>query len=409
MALREEEHERRANGPVPQQAQPPALQGQQSQQHQQMVSQPPVQNPAWRALQSADEARRSVDGLVKWFSRASMGGLMGGEEGRNALNMISQAIAAEERKAPPSPELDYYARAIGHTEAPVFFATAYAARQFCQGLMQEQNNYLASIPPPPGVQPIPQPPVAGAMERFAGRDICGENERMGAELAGRMLDYGFFGPWVQGRFTTPQIVTPPPEFFSLNRECYGGNPSGLYYPGTNMIVVSPLEADQSTRREVMLHEMLHYSAFLGGGGQVIRWRDDRNQPVVKAVTWLDEGLTQFHTKEMLARHKENSPFISYASEVVAAQHLQRIAGAEPLRRAYLTGNFTEVREAVDKRLGKDTFLTLSSFARGSDALGYLRGRVAAVEGSPALFETGPVAEQCFMVIPRADAAVRRTA
>jgi hypothetical protein len=238
------------------------------------------------------------------------------------------------------------------------------------------------------------------MERSSASPLYAANQLLGADLAQRMLTYGFFGPMVEARFTLPRIVTPPQEFFDLFRESVGGNPWGLYYPGTNMIIISPQAPDEASRREVMLHEMLHYSAFLGGGGQAIRWRDDRGQPVTLASVWLDEGLTQYHTKEILAMAGLNPGTVTYAAETLVAFHLQNIAGAETLRRAYLTGDFTEVREEVDRQLGQYAFDTLMRQGTASDALATMRTMMAGTGINYAALETGQIAGPAADILRR---------
>ena len=91
----------------------------------------------------------------------------------------------------------------------------------------------------------------------------------------------------------------------------------------------------------------------------------------------ETGLTEMHAQQLTRSHGYTPSDISYRGETAVAYSLQRIVGAARLRRAYLTGDFTEVRRIVDRRLGAGTFGRLARMPNGYAALSFLRGRMDA--------------------------------
>jgi hypothetical protein len=167
----------------------------------------------------------------------------------------------------------------------------------------------------------------------------------------------------------------------------GSSSYGRYIGGTNHIMIrddQPHEEGivvrdrtESRRRLTILHEQLHYAAWLGGGMD-IRWRDGEGHPVIAGrVGWLHEGLTEMHAQQIVRSHGHQPGYVSYPHETATGIYLQRLVGADTLRRAYLTGDFTQVRQALDRRLGAGTFDRLLQKRNGAEALSFLMGRMEA--------------------------------
>ena len=58
--------------------------------------------------------------------------------------------------------------------------------------------------------------------------------------------------------------------------------------------------------------------------------------------------------------------------------MQQLVGEEALRKAYLTGDFTEVRDIINKKLGEGTFEALLKMDKGVEALKFLVEKLKAI-------------------------------
>jgi hypothetical protein len=207
-------------------------------------------------------------------------------------------------------------------------------------------------------------------------------ERLGSEVAGWM-GRNVLGVALAGRFArTPPVVTEDPHrLFRFEGSLSGGmSAAGMYHPGTNHISMDAdamADLPAPARRQFIAHEMLHYAAYLGGGG-TIRWRNGRGAAVMPSnMEFLHEGATELVSQQLSRAHGQDPGRVGYGAETTVAFYLQRIAGPNILGAAYLSGDFTAVRSAVDARLGAGTFDRMAATGNGSGALAYLRERIQA--------------------------------
>lgn len=207
-------------------------------------------------------------------------------------------------------------------------------------------------------------------------------ERLGAEVS------SWFGASVLGRqlaarfARTPPVVTEDPHRLFRFEGSVSGTPSAgaFFHPGTNhvsMDVDAMSDMTPQTRRQSLAHEIFHYASHLGGGG-TIRWRDQRGAAVIpKDMEFLHEGATELMAQQ-LSRSRGNDPgTVAYGAETTVAFYLQQVAGANTLGAAYLGGDFTAVRLAVDTKLGAGTFDRMAATGNGSGALVVLRDAMVA--------------------------------
>jgi hypothetical protein len=206
------------------------------------------------------------------------------------------------------------------------------------------------------------------------------NERLSSEIASRWLTSAYLGATIGARFRRhpPVITTETEGFFELQGEAYSHDAmGGIHFRGTSHIAISPTITSEADRRRIIVHEQLHYASWLGGG-HVIRWGSGGGRRTVLGYSaWLHEGLTELHAQQLTRRRGYAPTYIAYRAETALAYSLQRIVGTERLRRAYLTGDFSEVRRIVDRRLGAGTFRTLAGMPNGYSALAFLRRRMDA--------------------------------
>jgi hypothetical protein len=157
---------------------------------------------------------------------------------------------------------------------------------------------------------------------------------------------------------------------------------GGYLIGTNAIVITDdiLEFPEGEARHVVLHELLHYASFLGGGRSV-RWRDEEGQPIFKgdAASWnMHEGMTELLAQETVRERGFDTGRIGYPAETVTCHYLEQLLGEgghDVLVQAYLHGDFTEVRTRLDAALGAGTFDALISKRSAAEALIYITTRM----------------------------------
>jgi hypothetical protein len=155
------------------------------------------------------------------------------------------------------------------------------------------------------------------------------------------------------------------------------NAGGFYGTNTNLIFLLSEFKKKSTaiQMAVAAHEMLHYASWLGGGDN-FRWRDEYGRPVLKKMAkWLNEGLTELHAIQLAEKHGFKPGSVAYYHEPGLAYFLQKIVGKDILKKAYLSGDFTKVRNKINTVLGKGAFKRIINSKRGIDALFYIRNKV----------------------------------
>jgi hypothetical protein len=206
------------------------------------------------------------------------------------------------------------------------------------------------------------------------------------------LDAEYLGEPLHGRIvaTPPYFSFVPREILEAMTDGYGSLWRGQYYPDTNHLLLHSYVHDEEELRLVIAHELLHYASWLGGGSMDYRWAGRDGQPLHRNVPWLDEGLTELHAQQLLRSRGFQPGSIAYAAETIAGFYLQQLAGADALRRAYLSGNFQEVASAVDSRLGSGSFERLAGFGRGAEALAFLEERLDAARIDRAAWDRDPL-------------------
>jgi hypothetical protein len=214
----------------------------------------------------------------------------------------------------------------------------------------------------------------------------------------------FLGETVYRRYSgTPPIVTGEDDsWLRAMALATGGYHPGTYYPGTNHIIVGAYEAnrEEGDVLKLLAHEQLHYAAYLGGG-QTVRWRDDSGAAILQPRVggWnIHEGTTELLANE-LARANGYSPSgVAYTYETSVCFALEQVVGQEPLRRAYFSGDFTEVRRLMDERLGAGTFDALMACSSAPDAFSLIMGKVGAAGVDYHSWESNPIMAQCYSQI-----------
>jgi len=200
---------------------------------------------------------------------------------------------------------------------------------------------------------------AGLHTSYLNRDELNQPEesvrQFGNELFDKIrtewLSREYLGAVIYDRF-----VAIPPVLVLFGEALLGiGELTGKYIEETNCVGITTgaLTEDGGKR---MAHELLHYASYLGGGVTGIRWISEDNEPVVReSIPWLHEGLTELHAQQLAREHGHVPSTVVYPSESIFSFYLQQLVGADVLRAAYLSGDFTEVRRNINARLGEGTF------------------------------------------------------
>jgi hypothetical protein len=167
------------------------------------------------------------------------------------------------------------------------------------------------------------------------------------------------------REAPPFFLFPREEFFGMASTLWeAGEIHGMHVPGTNLVLVNPLRrASHADRVEARTHETLHYAAEVARGPNSTFWVvgvNERGEMIeTRRHTGLDEGITELLAQQVTREGLGLRPTAGgYRREVLVAQFLQDIAGADVLRRAYFDGDFSTVARAVDERFGEGTFRML---------------------------------------------------
>jgi len=215
------------------------------------------------------------------------------------------------------------------------------------------------------------------MESESSGSIAAARAREIAQETAGMLGGQFLGADLNSRFIQflPYVSFAPRDFLDVMLWARGNLWRGGYQVGTNHLILYPFVRDETELRNTLVHEYLHYASWLGGGCNEYRWEGADGQPGHGNVAWLDEGLTELHAQQIIRGRGYSPTNISYPAETITGFYLQRLAGADTLRRAYLSGDFNEVQRAVDARLGAGTFVRLAGMHGGAEALQYLGERI----------------------------------
>ncbi len=227
-----------------------------------------------------------------------------------------------------------------------------------------------------------------------------EANDMNTEVATQWMTRDFLGDTVYERFSAalPVATTETTAWFRTVGEAGLGGHTGYYFPGTNHIVVTMGRSEDSSY-SLMAHEQLHYAAYLGGG-MGIRWRDDRGGPVMRGQGFwnIHEGLTELHAQQLTRSHGYEPSSVGYPYETAISFVMQQAVGEEPLRRAYLSGDFTEVRTLLDARMGAGTFDSLMSTQVNAEAYSIIMQKASAAGMDVSSWESNPILGQCYRQI-----------
>ena len=194
-------------------------------------------------------------------------------------------------------------------------------------------------------------------------------------------------------FSETEDMTPAQLFLEL--QMIGS--LGGYLVGSNAIVIPEdvLAFSEADARHVVLHELLHYASWLGGGKD-IRWRDDDGRPCFQGniPSWsMNEGLTELISQEEVRARGFEPTRIGYPAETITCYYMEQLlgdGGSDLLRTAYLSGDFTEVRRLVDAALGTGAFDTLISKHDAAQALEFLGGRLDEREMDRTGWDASPI-------------------
>jgi hypothetical protein len=191
---------------------------------------------------------------------------------------------------------------------------------------------------------------------------------MNEEVSSQWLGTGFLGSAIQGRFKSnpPVLSLEPPEFFKVVSTVPA---AGVYFPGSNHIAVDAnverAGNDADTYRDIA-HEQLHYASWLGGGFEV-RWLGQDGMPQGRGyVSWLQEGATEYFAEVLTRDHGKPPSYVPYQHEVECVSALVRIVGFDAVKNAYLGGDFTQVKRALDAGMGTGVFENLMNAQNGAE-------------------------------------------
>ncbi len=281
---------------------------------------------------------------------------------------------------------DLFSEAARGFEQPArVFTTTDEARADSEGFMRRGFDTV------PGLSAAPE--VPGAAEyRDSHQEDVGAISR---DVSGGWMTRDFLGETVFSRFSrSPPVATLETGGWFATVSAASGNPTGgMYEAGTNHVFVSLYQGDNAYL--MMAHEQLHYAAYLGGGGAT-RWRDGDGNPHLREEGWaVHEGMTELLAQGLARSHGRVPSGVAYTFETSVCFAMQQVVGEEPLRRAYLSGDFTQVRTLLDVRLGAGSFDGLMACRSGADAFSFIMGKASAAGIDYAGWESSPIMAQCY--------------
>jgi hypothetical protein len=232
-----------------------------------------------------------------------------------------------------------------------------------------------------GASLLEQPGRAEEQMRLDGMSLAVSSEWMTRD---------FLGDAVFARFTsTPPVAAAETiGWLNGNSGLPGSGVTGMQEPGTNMIVVAPM-ANEADYYRIIAHEQLHYASYLGGGA--FRWRDDNGEAVYRANRWnATEGLTELFAQRLTRDNGYVPTVVAYTFETAASFALEQVVGSDVLRRAYMGGDFNEVRRLADERLGAGAFDGFMACTSGAEAFSYIMEKASAAGINYRAWESDPI-------------------
>jgi hypothetical protein len=229
----------------------------------------------------------------------------------------------------------------------------------------------------------------------------GHIESVNNEISGRWLDKSYLGSELGRRFAqTPPVVTlENSEFFSTLSPTLA---VGIYLSESNHITIDGRYDDQTKNEDmhrIVTHEQLHYAAWLGGG-QNIRWHDEVGDPVIVGyISWLHEGATELFAQELTREHGLTPNGVAYPYETTSALMMENLVGKDILKKAYLSGDFSDVRKIMDQKLGVMSFIHMANLENGAEAVAFLRAKLEIAKIDYSRWAKNPIAVSAGVIKP----------
>lgn len=222
--------------------------------------------------------------------------------------------------------------------------------------------------------------LAEAENKLAAETRGKENLRYSEEINAGMVSVERLGQVAYDAVSSsppPVLTTEERRFFDLYEKAYESSAGGIYFNGTNHIMLSADVVGEADQRQIIAHEQRHYYSF------ACRMKNMYNFPGGLPPRWLDEGLTELGSQRYVRGEGQNPKNVGYRTEVITCAYLEKVVqkelgakeGALELEQAYFTGDFSKVKEATDKALGKGTFDEFMKKENGADALQFLVSKV----------------------------------
>lgn len=177
----------------------------------------------------------------------------------------------------------------------------------------------------------------------------------------------------------------PPVVFALDQKSIialkgASNTYAGYIPGTNIIVFSTeFTVSDNKLQYNYLHELSHYISWLGYS-RVLGYFNGNKYRVQRDPDWIEEGLASLIACRSMGKKCAFESFgngddmLAYAMETYVGVMMEFIAGREAVARAQLTGDFEQIRAAMDNYFGKGTFSEFIGKENAVDAAAVLFGK-----------------------------------
>ena len=260
--------------------------------------------------------------------------------------------------------------ARGHEAPSLILRDVQEAREHSRQKMEEARSRIPASASANPAAAEPYRPFDGKMQQA--------NEELNREIMSDWLSPSYLDdPIVSMRFgrTRPILTTENPPFFKVHESFYGYAVFGFFFPDTNHIVASSQYQKEGDRRVLIAHEQLHYASWLGGGFTM--FTRCGSPEVFGYVSWLHEGLTELHAEDLTRGRGFQPSFVAYPYETVLCAYLRHLMSDETIKRAYLTGDFTQAHYLLDQLLGPGAFSEMVRRDRGAEALAFLTGKLDA--------------------------------
>lgn len=208
---------------------------------------------------------------------------------------------------------------------------------------------------------------------FSKSQISSAHERPAAETLQKLR-------WIyQSTVLEKALLDFPPIAFELDlspRRKPGMSSSFGEQPlGTNLALLDLSAGAHPGEDELMLaHELIHYLSWLGSGWEASYYFEGEKISTM-SPTWLAEGLTNWAACRTpgfsCALKPQGDGLRTYHAETYVSFFLEALSGKEALRKALLSGDFTEIQSAFDSRFGNGSFEIFAEKDSITEALYFL--------------------------------------